>query len=214
MPPQLGKIRRKKPENPTLEALAPEELVDSVPAAERWILNEVRKMQQLDQMADVHRRKAMAGIAERFHQRVYRYCLTKLPINRDEAEDIVQDVFQDLEKLLSRVEDEAHLRNLIFRLAKNKCADAVARSRRMMLSDEIQTLAALEEGDDERVDPEYLRRAIKSLPKLEDRILLTLSLDFRMPLRQIAGILEISEGACKMRRHRARQKLKVLLEEG
>lgn len=206
------KSKRKKPENPTLEALAPQELLEGPPIAERWILTEIKKMQQLGQIAETHRRKAMAGIAERFHQRVYRYCLAKLQSNREEAEDVVQEVFQDLEKLLERVEHEEHLRNLIFRLAKNKCADAVTRIRRVTLSDEIRSIAP-EEADEEGIDPELLRRAIARLPKLEDRILLTLSLDYRMPLRAIATVLEISEGACKMRRHRARQKLRTLLED-
>src|SRR5687768_14982850 len=110
MRPEQEKIKRKKPENPTLEALAPQELLEGPPAAERWILTEVKKMQQANQLMETHRRKAMAGIAERFHQRVFRYCLTKLASNREEAEDVVQEVFQDLEKLLERVENEEHLR--------------------------------------------------------------------------------------------------------
>jgi len=212
-----GKIKYEPVEDPTLEGIAPQELIGSTPPAERWILNEIRKMQKYDAMGTAHRRKAMAGIAERFHQRVYRYCLTKLPSNREEAEDVVQDVFQDLEPLLVRVENEEHLRKLIFRLAKNKCADVYNRMKRVQLAEEVRPMVAssmpVEESFTNGINSEQLRAAIRNLPKLEDRILLTLSLDFRMPIRQIAGVLEITEGACKMRRHRARQKLKTLLQD-
>lgn len=206
------KSKRRKPENPTLEAVALDELSSGVPAAERWIFTEINKMQSALQSAEAHRRKAMAAIAERFHHRLTLYCRTKLGQFRAEAEDIVQEVYQDLEKLLDRVEDEQHLRNLIFRVAKNKCADVVSRHSRLELSDEIRAIAP-EELEDEGIDPALLRGAIKKLKKLEDRILLSLSLDHKMPLKQIAAVLEISEGACKMRRHRARQKLREIIED-
>lgn len=206
------KTKRRKPENPTLEAVALDELSSGVPAAERWIFTEISKMQSALQSAEAHRRKAMAAIAERFHHRLTLYCRTKLGQFRAEAEDIVQEVYQDLEKLLDKVEDEQHLRNLIFRVAKNKCADVVSRHSRLELSDEIRAIAP-EELEDEGIDPAILRGAIKKLKKLEDRILLSLSLDHKMPLKQIAAVLEISEGACKMRRHRARQKLREIIED-
>lgn len=212
MQAEPDKTRRRRVENPTLEAVAPDELTNGVSAAERWIFTEITRMQSLLQTAEGHRRKAMAAIAERFHHRLTLYCRTKLGQFRAEAEDVVQEVYQDLEKLLEKVEDEQHLRNLIFRVAKNKCADVVARHSKLELSDEIRAVSS-EELEDETVDPEVLRAAIKKLKKLEDRILLTLSLDHKMSLRQIAVVLEISEGACKMRRHRARQKLRAILEE-
>lgn len=206
------KPTRRKVENPTLDAIAPDELSQSVPAAERWILTEIQRMQKSLKEASQYRQKALAAITERFHQRLTVYCRTKLGIYRAEAEDIAQDVYQDMEKILEKVENEQHLRNLLFRIAKNKCADAVARHSKLELSDEIRAVAP-EELEEDALDPEILRNAIKQLPKLEDRILLTLSLDHRMPLKQIAGVLEISEGACKMRRSRARKKLRELLQE-
>lgn len=198
----------------TLEAIAPDELLPNVPAAERWIFNEINKMQEYAHAVDMHRRKAMAGIAERFHQRLLRFCMSKLSSNREEAEDVVQEVLQDVERFLHRVENEEHLRNLLFKLAKNKCSDVIARHRRITLSNEIRYPPMDELLEEEEThDAEALRRAIKALPKLEDRILLTLSLDYHMSIKHIANILEISEGACKMRRHRARHKLRVLLEK-
>lgn len=203
---------RRKVENPTLDAIAPEELSQAVPAAERWILLEIQRLQRSLKEAGQYRQKALAAITERFHQRLTVYCRTKLGIYRSEAEDIAQDVYQDMEKILEKVENEQHLRNLLFRIAKNKCADAVARHSKLELSDEIRAVAP-EELEEDALDPEILRNAIKQLPKLEDRILLTLSLDHRMPLKQIASVLEISEGACKMRRSRARKKLREMLQD-
>lgn len=206
------KPKRARVENPTLEAVAPDELSEGAPAAERWILLEVKRMQGHLQSAETHRRRAMAAVAERFHQRLAAYCRTKLGSYRNEADDIVQDVYQELEKHLEKVQDEQHLRNLIFRIAKSRCADAVTRHSKIELSDEIRAVAP-DELEEEGYDAETLRAAIKKLKKLEDRILLTLSIDFRMPARQIAQVLEISEGACKMRRSRARQKLREIIED-
>lgn len=212
----LGKAYTIRPlvaAEPTVEAIAADELATGPTAAERWILHEIQKMQSHSASAEAHRRRAVAGIAERFHSRLYRYCVGKLGQNRDEAEDVVQEVIQDIEPLLGRVESEVHLRNLIFRLAKNKCSDVVKDQRRLTLSNEIHADASTSDVETEEEDTAPLREAIKRLPKLEDRILLTLSLDYKMGLRQIAAILEISEGAAKMRRHRARQKLRALLED-
>ncbi len=208
------------PSEVTLSALSLEELERGAPPAERWILGEIRQMRQHARGLEAHRRRAMAGIAERFHQRLLRYATSKLGASREEAEDVVQEVYQDLERLLPRVASEEHLRKLLFKLAKNKCADVVTRNRRVTLSNEIHR-SSLDDWQfveppveaDRSTDTVMLRKAIERLPKLEDRILLTLSLDYRMPLKHIAHVLEISEGACKMRRHRARRKLRQMLEK-
>ncbi len=206
----------------TLNAISLDELQHGAPPAERWILSEIKEIRKHARSLDAHRRRAMAGIVERFHGRLLRYATSKLASNREDAEDVVQEVYQDLERLLPRVTTEEHLRKLLFKLAKHKCADAVARNRRMTLSNEIH-LPAEEwrfqkppqeaEPKEEEESSIRLRRAIRHLPKLEDRILLTLSLDYHMPVKHIAKVLEISEGACKMRRHRARRKLRQILEQ-
>ncbi len=203
----------------TLNAISLDELERGTPPAERWIIGEIRRMREHARGLESHRRRAMAGIAERFQQRLLGYAYHKLGANREEAEDVVQEVFQAVERLLPRVTDEKHLRNLLFKLAKNKCADVVARNRRVTLSNEIhppfddwRVVAEPVASQESEPDTAMLRQAIRQLPKLEDRILLTLSLDYHMPIKHIARVLEISEGACKMRRHRARRKLREILE--
>ena len=210
-----------EPSELTLNAISLDELQQGPPPAERWILSEIKEIRKHSRSLDTHRRRAMAGIVERFHSRLLRYATSKLSSNREEAEDVVQEVYQDLERLLPRITTEEHLRKLLFKLAKHKCADVVARNRRMTLSNEIHLMStdewrfepsAQEAERDEEEGPK-LREAIRHLPKLEDRILLTLSLDYQMPLKHVAKVLEISEGACKMRRHRARRKLREILEK-
>lgn len=193
---------------------APELAEGAVPAADRWIFRELQELQEQSRALSLHRRKVMAGVAERYTESLLRFCQVRLG-SREAAEDVVQEMLSELEPQLDRLEGVDHLRNLLFRIARQRCADLIEARRRdrvvLSRSDDFQGVA--EDSDDlfEMQDRDALRAAIASLPKLEDRILLTLSVDFDMPLRQVATVLEISEGACKMRRHRARLKLRKIL---
>lgn len=186
----------------------------SVPAADRWIFRELQELQEQSRTLNLHRRKLMAGVAERYTESLLRFCQVRLG-SREAAEDVVQEMLSELEGQLDRLEGVDHLRNLLFRIARQRCADLIEARRRdrvvLSRSDDFQGVA--EDSDDlfQMQDRDALRTAIASLPKLEDRILLTLSVDFDMPLKQVATVLEISEGACKMRRHRARLKLRKIL---
>ncbi len=204
----------KVPENPTVEALALDELDEGASPAEQWILKSLRLRQKHSRLAAFHGRRAMSGIAERFYRRLLRYCSKKLGPYQDESPDVVQDVFHDLEKVLDQIENLQHLRKLMFKIAKNKCTDVVKRNQRMVLSEEFYALKSEDAPASRRkLELEHLIDSIGELPRFEDRLIVRLSLRKSLSMREMAELLEITEGACKMRLHRARKKLRALHEE-
>ena len=180
------------------------------------LVGELEQIRALERALEHHRRAALSRIAQAYTPGLLRYTRGRLG-NGEAAEEVVQDVFTQVRGQLGRVEDAPHLRNLLFRLAKNRCAEVIDARRRerrahdLLVDGPPPTPGMAGEDDGDR---EALRAAVSALPKLEDRVLLTLSMDFNLPLKHIAHVLGVSEGACKMRSHRARLKLKKMLEEG
>lgn len=187
----------------------PRGAVSARPGGPEVLRAQLEVIRDLERTLDQHRRAALSHIARAYSGGLLRLCEGRLR-NRESAEEVVQEVLSRVQGQLGRVEDESHLRNLLFRMAKNRCVEVGQQRKREASAREglMKLPSADDPGDDER---QALREAISELPKLEDRILLTLSMDFGLPLRHIAEILEITEGACKMRSHRARAKLRQIL---
>ena len=147
----------------------------------------------------------------------------------DNAEDLCQEVFVKVEKGLKGFREEAQLSTWIYRIATNTYHDHVRgrtfkQQQQEMLSPtgNIDALESetpgvteqppiAEQGAIKKEMIECIRGYINQLPE-DYRVVLLLSEEECFKNREIAEILQISLDNVKIRLHRAKEKLKDLLE--
>lgn len=140
----------------------------------------------------------------------YSDMLLRIAVNRvrslDEAEDIVQSVYVRLMTSRTRFANAAHEKAWLIRTAVNLCKDYGK-------SAAYRTRANLDESYAAAFPAESLEvlDAVHRLPE-RDRYAVYLFYYERMPVRQIARILDEREGTVTSRLSRARKKLKTLLK--
>ena len=157
-------------------------------------------------------------IYEQYYQRVKRFILSSV---RDEwvADDLTQETFIRVQKNLETVQDPSKIASWIFRIAYNLCQDYFRRQKRI-LSNECEfneTTGGLQEAIAQKKLEQCemngcIQKVVGILPE-PLRIVITLFDMAELSHREIAEILETTVDNVKVRLHRARKKLKVLLEE-
>jgi RNA polymerase sigma-70 factor, ECF subfamily len=136
------------------------------------------------------------------------------------AEDVFQEVFIRVFKHLDGFRGDCSMKTWICRITTNVCRDRVRSwSHRNLMyigDDEIQTFIDdrhTEESVIHELDRQQILDAVMNLPlPLREVTILYYYKEF--DTKEIAQILRISEGTVRSRMHRAREKLKQLLEEG
>jgi RNA polymerase sigma-70 factor (ECF subfamily) len=155
---------------------------------------------------------------DQYYVRVRRFILASV---RDEwvADDLTQEAFMRIQKNLDSLNDSSKVSSWIFRIAYNLCQDHF-RSRKKPSSDECEFLEEVEADSTPLVQKELeqgemgncVRDVVNLLPEsLLSVIILYDMMDFRQ--QEIAEILGTTVENVKVRLHRARKKLKALLEE-
>ena len=157
--------------------------------------------------------EGLAEYAFRHHQaQIYRY-LRRRTGNRDQAEELTQQVFADAAITLSRMDSRpASLLALLYTIARRRFADEARRQRQS--GDEI----SLENVRDELPAPEYgsaVARAIRegiSLLPIEQRRVVCMKLIEGCSFSEIASFVGGTEAAAKMRFQRGLGALRRDLE--
>ncbi len=129
--------------------------------------------------------------------------------HRQDAEDIVQDVFVSYINSSTFFYDEAHRKAWLFRVTVNKCRDMARRVsiRQSVSYDEIGEIASDEEVYGESAE---LFAALRQLPE-QYRVTVILHYLEGFSVEETAKNLSVSVSAVKMRLSRGRQMLKKLL---
>lgn len=134
--------------------------------------------------------------------------------NKHVAEDIVSTAFF---RALQSVDHVTHFKAWLLAVVRNECFSLCRKRKRLMYDPPDACMLREEEDVCEAVlrEEEYkaLYRAIRLLPETQ-REVIELFYFSGMSISDIAGITEKSEGNVKVILHRARKKLKEMLEEG
>ena len=134
------------------------------------------------------------------------------------AEELTQDVFLKAFQQLSSFKAESTFSTWIYRIAINIAISAVRKKRNdvLRLDDSVfanlsdtQVDAALEDESEEQM--ERLQQAMNQL-EADERALITLYYLEEKPLAEVAFILGMTEGNAKVKLHRIRKKLYVLIK--
>lgn len=156
---------------------------------------------------------ALGELFERHHGPLYGY-LAKFTGDRLAAEDIVQTVFQRMLKYRHTYRDDGTFSAWMYHLARRCAADHF---RKRNAAPAATDPADLQEYADQRPDAgaeagrtddhAFLHHALSRLDR-DDREILLLSRFQELSFAEIAGLLECSVGAAKVRAHRALRELR------
>jgi RNA polymerase sigma-70 factor (ECF subfamily) len=157
-------------------------------------------------------------IYDQYYESVRKFILAYV---KDEwvADDLIQDTFLRVQKNLDSVRDPDKVSSWIFRIAYNLCHDHFRQSKRSsvnnsLLQVEIPTFkeAMVQKKLEQNQMGLCVQDKMDLLPK-DYRTVLILSDIMAFSQKEIAEILSISVPNVKVRIHRARKKMRAILEE-
>jgi RNA polymerase sigma-70 factor (ECF subfamily) len=153
-----------------------------------------------------------------YYERVKRFIFALV---KDEwvADDLIQETFIKVQKNLNQLRDESKLSSWIFKIAYNLCQDHFRKTnqsskREQVLSEKKEILSEplFQKEFEQHQMGECVQDKIRLLPESHQTVLVLFDL-MEFSHQEIAEILDISVENVKVRLHRARKKLKTILEE-
>lgn len=130
--------------------------------------------------------------------------------NRDDACDCIQDAIVDAYEKLSTLRDEKYFKTWLIRILMNRCYSLLKKRDRHADFQSVQEPEAALPDADMQID---VQRTLFSL-KEKDRLILSLYYMEDLPIREIARIMSISEGAARLRLMRSRENFKDAYKAG
>ena len=155
---------------------------------------------------------------DKYGQQVY-LLVARIVSCQEDAEELTQDVFLKAFQQLSSFKAESRFSTWIYRIATNMAISSVRKRRYDVLHLDDAVFANLSDTQvDEALEDEseeQMQRLTDAMTKLapDERALITLYYMEERPLSEIAFILDIKENHAKVKLHRIRKKLYVLIKE-
>ena len=154
--------------------------------------------------------RAYEELVKRHESVLYAVCL-RLVGNRQDAEDVSQDVMLKVFTNIKKFEGRSSYKTWLLQIATNACTDRLkhkAVADRYVLSVRNEPLEFSEqEHDDDRV------LALLSRLSPDEREVLTLRFVADLSLQEVADSADLSLSAAKMRLYRATEKLRALVSK-
>ena len=163
-------------------------------------------------------------IYDRYYARVRKFILALV---KDEwaADDLIQETFLKIQQNIENLKDPSKLSSWIFRIAYNLCQDHFRQLKRLRKEERIDQEemedfkeALAQKGPDiqkeleQRQMGECVQNQITLLPETPRTVLILFDI-MEFSHQEIADILGITVKNAKVRLHRARKRLKTILEE-
>lgn len=155
------------------------------------------------------------------HQEMVVNTCYRFVFNREDAEDLAQDVFMEVYRSLDQFREEAKLSTWIYRIAVSKSLDHLRRMKRKKRFGSLKRLIGAEDPGEDIAAPSYdtpaetlaekervmiLRNALDTLPDSQKTAFL-LSKQDGYSNQEIADILNTSVSAVESLVHRAKKNL-------
>ncbi len=178
-------------------------------------------MQQIQDAAIIQsvlqgNKAAYAVLVERYQSFVFTIICRLIP-QREEAEDVSQEVFVKAYLSLAGFKGSSKFSTWLYTIAHTTALSHLRKSRVSTVFAEENVMAVYADGKASTQHPQYnsLRTAvndcIKRLPP-EDAEIITLFYLAEQSIEEIAAIMQIETNNAKVKLHRARQKLKEIVE--
>ncbi len=156
--------------------------------------------------------EAFDMLYERYKERIYRFALTSTR-SREEAKDVVQDVFMRVIISASRYQSRGRFKEWIFQIAGNRIRTLMKKRRdeksaRPNGKIDVTTPMNSEQGNQLKrmLHLELLGESLSCLSDTQRMILLLKEVE-GMDVRSIANCLDMSSGNIRVHLHRGRKKM-------
>ncbi|MBE9667343.1 RNA polymerase sigma factor [Mucilaginibacter boryungensis] len=157
----------------------------------------------------------MGLLFQRYHRQLYGF-LYHMTYQREAAEDMVQQVFYKMLKYRHNFTGSGEFIHWMYAIARNVLKDQGKRKKLAMAASSVEDMADwipgstnIEEQLERKQAAQGLQQAMGRLSE-DEREILSLSRFQELKHQEIAQILNISEGAVKVRVHRAMCQLKEI----
>lgn len=160
----------------------------------------------------------MSLLFKRHHRSLYNF-LFHMTYNKEASEDMVQNVFYRMLKYRHTFTGKGEFKVWMFHLGRNMLRDHAKKQLRSGKHDDIKNLfekvsggVSADEQFGKKQEQLQLHKAMERLSD-DDREILTLNKFQELKYHEIAQILNINEGAVKVRVHRAFNQLKIIYQK-
>lgn len=161
---------------------------------------------------------AYAFLIEKYKHMVFTLSI-RIVKNREEAEEISQDVFVKAYTNLKSFKGDSKFSTWIYKIAYYASLDVIKRNKKQINSENIDEiyegdLGVLQDALSYLEEKERKSIIKKSLLKLneDEQVILTLYYFEEMPLKEISEVVNLSLDNIKVKLFRARKKLATILE--
>lgn len=160
-------------------------------------------------------KEAFSKLYQKYFQKVFRYC--KINLKSDEfAKDICQDSFVKAFKRLGsfKTNGQWSFQAYIFTIARNLIIDSTRKKKTESIEnyEDLESSENLYDKIEQNENIEKIRVVLSKLDEV-DRQIIVLRFFEEMPSIDVAKILNISDGALRVRAFRATQKMKEIFEK-
>jgi RNA polymerase sigma-70 factor (ECF subfamily) len=161
--------------------------------------------------------KGFRELVDIYKQRLY-WQIRKMVLVHADADDVLQNVFIKVYRNLDNFKGESKLHTWLYRIAYNESLNFLqSKSRRQTIDNEEFTDYLIEnlQGDPYYSGDDAAVKLQKALLKLPDRQREVFNLRYYddLKFREIAEVLDLTEGAVKASYHHAAEKLKTWIIE-
>jgi len=161
---------------------------------------------------------AYSFLVEKYKHMVFTLTL-RIVKNREEAEEVSQDVFVKAYKNLENFKGDSKFSTWIYKIAYYASLDVIKRNKRQVKTEDIDSLyeGNLENVQDalkdlhEKERKKVINEAILKLNE-EERIILTLFYFEELSIKEISKVVSLSDDNIKVKLFRSRKKLALILK--
>ncbi|MBV7268623.1 RNA polymerase sigma factor [Winogradskyella luteola] len=160
--------------------------------------------------------KAFRELMKLYKERLY-WHIRKIVISHDDADDVLQNTFIKVYRSIDKFKGESKLYSWLYRIATNESITHINKNaKRLQITNEEHQTHAINnltadvyfEGDEIQLK---LQKAIATLPQ-KQQLVFNMKYFDDLKYREIADILETSEGALKASYHIAVKKIETFLK--
>lgn len=157
------------------------------------------------------REKGFRLLVDTYQQRLYQVIRSRVN-NHDDADDILQNTFLKVFRHLERFEQRAELFTWMYRIACNETINFIKLNNRHR-TEELTTHADIyaEPDTDIRHLESYLETVVSTLPERQQMVFRMRYYD-ELSYKEIASLLDLTEGALKASFHHAVKKIEMELK--
>ncbi|WP_298420065.1 RNA polymerase sigma factor [uncultured Kordia sp.] len=173
------------------------------------------------------KREAFSRLLDEYEQRVFHTCLSFVP-NKEDAEDIAQEVFVEVFKSIHNFKGNAKLSTWMYRIATNKSLEFIRKKNTKKRFAFMQSIFGNEIPLDKTVyftemnhpgvllenkeKSETIFKAIHQLPEAQ-KVVFTLNKVEGLPYKEVAEITEKSISSVESLLFRAKKNLQKILDD-